>query len=189
MEIVETSKTHTYERSKKEKEEQVRLDLINNEVRLRLEDPNDIWKELEAFAFKHYKWKITMTKVKKFDFTNVEDIRCSHESPIGKPHCTWNNEENKRNGIRTYWPGWKFWVEGSIAGPNFNYPPFYKDQEPEFTMLTKRGPYRICGCHSGTFNPTTKFSGDFVMFVEDFPKIKKKYEDIEVERRILIKGW
>lgn len=205
------SKAYACERrSKKEKERAAKIEIVNDELRLRLEDPADIWKELSTFAFKHYKWELVFTETKKFTFDNVEEIYCSHNAPIGKPRADRDNEKK----IRSKWPGWRFWVKGTINGPSYKKDRFYGG-EPSFTSLFRDGftsvPYIVSGCHTGTFNGGSDFSGEFGMFIEDFPKIKKKYtlwlkdenkraaqrikeeeerkRQEEEEKRVLAKNW
>lgn len=162
-------------KSKKEKERAEQIEIVNNEMRLRLEDPADIWKELSAFALKHYKWELVFTDTKKFTFDNVEDIYCSHNAPIGKPRiCSYNEKK-----VRSKWPGWRFWVKGTINGPSYKKDKSCREGEPSFTALFRDSfasySHQISGCHTGSFNGGSNFSGEFGMFIEDFPKIKKKY--------------
>jgi len=164
-------------------------EVINNEVRLSLENPADIWDAIKDFALRYYEWEIEYTEAEKFDFVNIEQVYTSHGCPIGKP----NQPPGVKAGSWTYlyYSGWKFWVKGTITGSKYISDQAKKEkwnkreEEPGFSKLFGYGsrlPYKILGCHTGTFNGGENFSGEFYMFVDDFPKIKVKYDKHESEK-------
>lgn len=143
---------------KREKEKAQKSEELRNYVRLNLESISDLETMLSKNIKDVFGYNFDL-KIADLSFGNVS---CSHGAPIGKK----TNWCGRDKGEPTSYLGWR----GSIAGK------YHKDK----TVSNCLGSWeynRIKGFHTGCGGGgDTGWHYEFYFFLEDFPKLAKKYK-------------
>jgi hypothetical protein len=160
-------------------------------VRKSIDDINQLPKAIEDFVREHFDGWIRFSK---FDLKFHDKIRPYFNAPIGKRKARWD----ELGGIK--YPGWKGAIEGDISF--FNQPLKLKGSLKEFnsskirnrtingfSCLVGSDDGFIEGVNTGTGSGGTSFQYDCTIYVDDFPKIKEKYDQyiiLKEKNRLLL---
>lgn len=155
-----------------EKEKQKSLEEVEKEVnwlRLNLEDVKDLPKLMKSRAKELYDWDLDV-RLHNLYFCNVSN---SHNCPINGVTNWCEIDVDKP----THYLGWSGRITGMLRGA-----------VPKLTFMNSIADaikLKFKGMHTGTGNPGSpnEYSMDigFNMFLDDFPKLKEKYEIYENE--------
>jgi hypothetical protein len=160
----EEAKRKEQQKSKEQKEEEI------NWLRLNLEDINDLPVLMKSRFKELYDWDLDVS----FHGLRFGNVSNSHTCPIGGV-MNWSREYKDRP---TYYLGWSGRIEGTLKG-----------NLPKLTFMNSisdiiNGKFK--GLHTGTGCPGRpnefKMSIGFNMFLDDFPKLKEKYEKYLIEK-------
>lgn len=142
-------------------------------VRLDAESVDDVRDLIVKYAKEYMNVTIVFTEFR----VSFGDVSCTHDAPIGKP-TVFSSHNNKDNNPRSY-KGWHGSVEGKISGKN----PFDstdKDSASFSDLMSSWGRNGFRGLHTGTGSGGGgRFNYEFRFYLMDFPKMQKKYDELE----------
>lgn len=157
-----------------EKEKQKSIEEKEKEVnwlRLNVEDVNDIPKLMKSRAKELYDWDLDVS----FSYLYFGKVSNSHSCPIDGVTNWCGIDVDKP----THYLGWSGRITGMLRGT-----------VPKLTFMNSIADaikLKFKGIHTGTGNPGSpnEYPMDigFNMFLDDFPKLKEKYELYEIESR------
>lgn len=160
----EEAKRKEQQKSKEQKEEEI------NWLRLNLEDINDLPVLMKSRFKELYDWDLNVA----FYGLRFGSVSNSHTCPIGGV-TNWSRQHKDRP---TSYLGWSGRIEGTLKG-----------NVPKLTFINSISDIitgKFKGLHTGTGGGGSpneyKMSIGFNMFLDDFPKLKEKYEKYLIEK-------
>lgn len=153
----------------KQKDEWAKRNAASDYIRLNAESLDDIKRMMIEFAKEHYGVELKITQwATSHSFS--KSVSNTHNCPYVKGVTNWGNSHPDRP---TGYPGWSFQIKGTFSKERFSIFGFVRGGHSSYDKINY---IPLHGLHTGGGSGGSNFACQFLLFLQDFPKLEAKYK-------------